>query len=848
MIRVRALFAAVAVPLLLQGCAVWHLTGYAIRPDYPRVEPGDIPVDGLSAPVAVTLLPDGRPRIEAANEMDLARITGYMQARDRLFQMDLLRHLADGRLAELVGDVPFGSGTALDSDRFFRFAGLRRDAQFMYASATTEDQALARAFAEGVNAWVNTGHISLEHRLLGVPVVRQWTAVDTFSVFRFIMFGMTHNWSREIRRLVMACDAGIDGAERIWPSVMEFGPTFLPPESLDPATYPVAPAIVPEMRAALADLCPKAPAVQTAYVPDSISLPLLQLRNGISASNNWAVAGSRSASGKPILENDPHLPHMNPPFVWGVHQKLPGREIVGFTLPGVPLVTFGQNLKVAWAATINSVDLQDLYVYKPGTLADGSEGYVYEDDVRPFEYRVEEFRVKGGDPVTSTARFTHHGLILNDVDPFLRDRIPLTALRGVQLQPFRDAGAMLAASQTATGEDFARAMQPMDTACISWLYADVAGNIGFTSPCRVPVRPHHFGTFAVPGWLAKYEWDGFVPKERLPRAHNPERGWLATANNQAVPFDRFYTAYNNDANPPNRYMRLSAELDARADWTPADMAKLALDVRLAWWSPLRASLDGACARGTAEGDPAARRLATEICGWDGDMSADATAATLFVHWTHAVLDLALADELREGPDGAVWRYVQEIPHFEANVDWMWQRPVSDAVWDDARTEAKESRDDILVRAFALAATEVAKRYGPEAADLRWGSVRPFYLKHPFGGLNAILAGLLNGKSYRGVGAPETVFKNQFSRSDRESMHPGAGPAMRTVVDLANPGAAEYAIAGGASGWARSPSYDEGTEAWLNGAMRPMVPEVDGPAQLRFIPPPPSASEGVAVKN
>lgn len=832
---------ALLTATLLSSCALGHLTSYALFPDYPEpaAEPA-LRLAGLEKPVAVTVLDDGTYRIEAENPHDLYFAEGYLQARDRMFQMDLLRHMALGRLAELVGDVPYGEGTALDVDRFNRFIGFGDDAEKILAGLTPEQRADVDAFVAGVNLWITTGEKSIEHRLLGAEV-EPWQARDSLALFRVIMFGMTHNYSREVRRLLVACDAGLDAAENVWPSYMNFGDFTLPPENVGAQTFAPAPAVVPEMRSELASLCPPKPAATaragalelgTGLALEQMYLPFAALRDGISASNNWVVAGSKTASGKPILENDPHLPHLSPPVVWKAHLKLPDSQVVGFTMPGVHQVLFGHNFRVAWGETINPVDLQDLYVEK--LSADG-KGYHYDRGVKPLRVRTETFKVRGGDTVEFTARYTEHGPLLNDMDSFLSSRIPPTALKVVDFTDVGDLGAITKAVHASSVTEFASAIQGIDTACINWVFADVDGGIGYTSPCRVPVRPKHWGTFAVPGWISTYEWQGYVPKDKLPMALNPQRGWIATSNSNVVPFDRYFTAYDNDANPPNRYRRVSAFLDAQSNLTPEDMAKLTLDTGEAHWTQLRADFEGLIC--SVQGlTPLEQAAAAKLCTWNGELTAGSEAATIFVLMTNALLDRALADEL--SPE--VWRYLQNIPHFEANVDYTWQRPAEDKVWDDVRTPAVETRDYVIKAAFSDAVKLAADRYGDDVADWRWGEVRPFYVKHPFGAKGGLLGALFNGDELPGMGGPETVFKNQFSRVDREQMHPGAGPVFRMIIDMSDPAAAEYNFAGGESGWARSPYYGNLTAEWMAGKMRLLTPE--GGVAVRLVPEAPVANK------
>jgi penicillin amidase len=551
-------------------------------------------------------------------------------------------------------------------------------------------------------------------------------------------------------------------------------------------------------------------------------MPLTALRDGLQSSNNWAVAGFKTKSGKPIFENDPHLPHMSPPLAWGVEQVVGDHDIVGFTIPGIHMVVFGHNYSVAWGATINNVDLQDLYVEKevPG-------GYEYDGAVRPFEVRVEEFKVKGSDPVTAAVRYTLHGPLINDLDSFVNGKIPATALRTVPLDQAKDAAAIRGAGYATNATEFVTALSQFDSACINWTFVTVQGDIGYSSPCRVPIRKKAWGTFPVPGWVSTYEWQGFVPKAELPSSLNPKRGWIATANNQAIPFDRYPTAYDNDPAPPNRYLRISEFLERSNGLTATDMAHMEMDTSESYWPAVRKTLPsaicGAASESTAK-DEVYREATAQLCAWDGMMASDSTAATLFVLLTNAMLDRAMADELTGGAEGAVWHYIQAIPHFELNVHWLWARSPADPVWDDVRTKAVETRADILTAAMHDAVRLATERYGDDMAKWKWGTVRPFFIKHPFGTKGGILGTLFNGASFPGVGGPETVFKNQWSRSDRQSFHAASGPAFRLIVDMGAMEQSGFELAGGESGWAKSPHYGDLTQDWSQGKLRPLSPK------------------------
>jgi penicillin amidase len=823
---------------LLGGCALGELLSYTVSPDYPRFRDGErVTITGLQAAVQVAQRADGLWRIEAQNEADAMTAIGYLQARDRMGQLDLLRHIARGEVAAFIGNQMLAGKTAVESDRLQRFLGFSRDAHTLYERTSAEERGAVEAFVRGINAWIAVGQRPLEHRLLRIDSIRPWTVEDSLSIYLFLMHSLAGNADREIRRLLVACAAGIDAMERIWPTGLEFDVAALPPEDWGDQTYPQPPAVVGEIRAELAGLCPHTPQQEASsssrgsmfadHTPLARFVQLME--GGLAASNNWVVAGGHTRSGKPIVSNDPHLPHMNPPLVWGMEVKYPGHRVAGFALPGVHRVVFGHNGHVAWGATTNFVDRQDLVLHKPLTkMHEGKpvDGYEYEGDFVAFDTRTERFEVRGHKAIEATVRFTKDGPLLNDLEPFVADKVPLTALRVTPLGRGTDLDGARALNEAHNAAEVAAAFEMMDQGCSNWVYADSTGNIGYRSPCLTPKREGYRGTFPIPGWLRRYEWGGFYAKNDLPASDNPARGWLATANSRILPADRLPSAYNNDESAPNRVLRIEHRLKdeiERGGVAPAASSAIQMDLVYEHWTQQRAQVAPSLCGGAADDDAAMTRAREHLCAWRGEMNADSVGATIQVLLTNALLDHALADDLPNGADDQIWRYMQMLVQFEANVQRLWVLPVAAEVWDDVRTPAIETRDDILAAAFADAVAHGVEHYGADVDAWRWGSVRPFVLAHAFAAQGGLLGTFLNSRPLIIGGDTETPFKQQFLRSDRQHLRPAVGPLVRLTVDLADPWAATYSMAGGESGWPGSPSYANLLDDWSRGRTRPLSP-------------------------
>jgi penicillin amidase len=833
--------------LALAGCGPLHLIGYWLFPDEPAFSDGaTVSLAGLQGKVEVTQRADGLWKISAAGEADAMRVQGYLVARDRMFQLDLMRHMARGELAALLGDRPMGERTALQSDILNRFLGLKAGAETLLAATSQTERQLLDAYTSGINAWIREGQRSIEHRLLGVESLRPWQPVDSLSIYLLLMHSLSGNADREIRRLRIACDAGLGAVEQVFPTSVLFDDATFLPEEYGNDVYAVAPAVVPEIRAELPVLCAQGRedagmnAVSHNFRATlGNGLALLGGLSSLSASNNWVVAGVHTSSGKPILSSDPHLPHMNPPIVWGFEMETPGQHVAGFTIPGLHRVVFGHNGSVAWGATTNHVDRQDLVVLRGRSRDSNGRFTGHEIDGRevPFEVRRESFMVKDGEPMEVAVRFTADGPVLNDIDPAARGRVPLTALRVASLGAGRDIDGAAMVNRARTIADFAEGIALYDQGCSNWVFADSAGGIGYRSPCRLPIRNGWRGTFPIPGWLSRYQWQGYVPKDRLPSLTNPERGWIATANSDIVPPDRFFTTYNNDSSAPLRVSRIRTLLHETAGaLAPETSAAIQLDTALPGWPAIR---DDAAAR-FCDGAPMGgnedswRRM---LCDWDGNTTADSVTPTLFVLWSNAVLDRALADALPQGRDTDTWHFVQALPQFESVAQWLWLRPENDGIWDDLTTPEAEQRTDILTAAFHEAVAALQQRGWTDGKAGQWGEARPFVLRHPFATNDGFLGRLFNSEPLALGGDTETVFKQQFVRADRERLVAAIGPVVRFTIDMAAPWQATYTLAGGESGWPATARYGSLLGDWSIGHGRPLTPTDAEPGSVRiqFVP-------------
>ncbi|MHB8872831.1 MAG: penicillin acylase family protein, partial [Myxococcaceae bacterium] len=559
---------ALLLSLSLCGCAAGTLLSYRVSPDYPSVESGELALPGLTRPVRIYYDAYGVPHLEAENELDLLRAVGFSHGRDRYFEMDMMRRFARGRVAELVGDQPLLSGSTVDFDRSMRGWELEERAGATVARLSPEERARIEAYCAGVNA-ARTRHPPLEHRLLGVQA-EPWLPEDTWVVGLLNAWTVSHNWQQETARLLLALSVGLDRAEAIYPAEPLGGGRTL---SGDGEERQLLPSVAPELREYLAKLplAASLPGGRLSAGPD-----LLQLAG---ASNAWVVSGARSASGKPVLTNDPHLSHLIPSIVYQQHLKAPGLDVIGITIPGVPWVLMGHNQKLAWGLTSTVGDVMDLVVEREDPARPGF--VLHEGGDCALTARSVVLNVKDGEARTLRLRRTCNGPVLNDLVPELFPKgAPLVAVRW-QLDGIEQSiEALFRANKAGSVAELRAQAASMASPIQTFTAADVEGHIATFVSGTVPVRRAHRGTFAVPGWLSKYGWDGIVPNAALPSGLDPASGFFAHANNLMVDPRQTAAPLNIDAAPPYRYERVVERLGAIERHDLNSLADIQQDVKL----------------------------------------------------------------------------------------------------------------------------------------------------------------------------------------------------------------------------------------------------------------------------
>ncbi|HEY6824302.1 MAG TPA: penicillin acylase family protein, partial [Steroidobacteraceae bacterium] len=529
------------IALLLVLAAAGAISLIALR-SLPRVS-GEVIVRGIERPVEVLRDTDGIPHIFAQSEADAHFALGFVHAQDRLWQMEMNRRIAAGRLAEVLGPA------ALDTDRFLRTLGIRRVAEANIGALDADSRRLLAAYTAGVNAFLATKPVvPPEFWLLGVTP-EPWSEVDSAAWVKMLAWDLGGNWRSELLRMQLAHSLPTAAIQQ-----------FLPPY---PGDKPVE---LPDLAALYGK--PAGP-----LVPGVSDAPA-------GGSNSWVVSGAHTKSGKPLLANDPHLGLTAPSIWYFAHLHAPGLNAIGATLPGVPGIAIGRNERIAWAATNTGPDVQDLYLER----LDSAARYLAPNGWHEFETRREIIHVKGAADVELMVRLSRHGPVISDVLASAAAAAPRGHVLALAWTAFSDDDTSLAAilgmPRARNWPEFLAATRALLAPQQNLSYADIDGNIGFIAPGRIPVRkPENVlrGLAPAPGWDARYDWQGYLPFEDLPRAFNPSSGRIVTANQKIVP-PGYRHQITSEWQPPYRAQRIAELLDLSEQHDRASFARIQMDV------------------------------------------------------------------------------------------------------------------------------------------------------------------------------------------------------------------------------------------------------------------------------
>ena len=727
------------------AAAAWH-----VHQKLPRRD-GELQLSGLSAPVTVRYDEWGVPHIDARNEDDLYRALGYLHAQDRLFQMEMLRRLARGELAEILGPK------LVDTDRLFRALGIRQRADELAAAsaAITAQPGATRAlyaYLDGVNQYQATRPAPLEFEVLGIPK-RPFTAADTYSIAGYLAYSFAAAFRTEPALTAVRDQLGPD-------YLRIFDLDWHPSGVLEPQALNAPPGRFPDVAPMLARLA--------AVGDQAAALAGLPQFEG---SNAWVVSGSRTVSGKPLLAGDPHIAYSAPAVWWEAHLRTPQFELYGHHLALNPMALLGHNRRFGWSLTMFQNDDVDLIAEKVNP-ANANEVW-YQGRWVAMTARQETLKVKGQPDQVLTLRRSPHGPIVNDALPGDRGERPV-AMWWAFLEtenPVLDGFYRLGRADTLDRAREAASLVHAPGLNIVW--ANASGDIAWWAAAKLPLRPPGVNpAFVLDGATGEADKPGFLPFSANPQEENPARGYIVSANFQPTG-DTPVPGYYNLA---ERGRRLDGLLSQGKRWDIHNSQALQLDVQTDYGPrvlrPIIPLLRGSA---SVEEQP----LVEALVRWNGAYKADAVAPVLFQQFTAELLRAALKDELGEAQFENLRRtraLDHALPRLMADAESPW--------WDDRSTPQRETQTDIVRRAWKAAVAHLQATLGPDSATWRWDAVHTLTHEHPLGRQKP-LDRIFNIGPFPVPGGHEVP--NNFAQRNGSGPWPVVyGPSTRRLIDFARP--------------------------------------------------------------
>ena len=725
----------------------------------PVIE-GEITVSVLDEEVTVVRDEEGVPHIEAKSDADLYRAQGYVQAQDRLFQMDLARRQASGRLAEIVGEA------AVENDKFFRAFSLRYAAELSWDGYDAQSKQVLEWFAEGVNAFIKEGNFSYEFSLLGYEP-EEWTPIDSLTIGKYMAYDLGGNWNLL--------------AFRHWAA-----------NNLDDQQFEELLVDYPEDARSIIE------ANRETQVQVANSFYLDAIPNEFNGSNNWVVSGEKSETGEPLLADDPHLGLSTPSIWYQMNLKSPEQNVSGVIFAGIPGIILGHNEKVAWGVTNVNPQVQDLYIEKRNP--DNPYEFLYDGQYYEAVVRDEPIKVKGGNTVDYEVIMTKHGPVISDVMGAEELASDVFSMQWTALEPTRELQAVLGFNKANNWEEFEAALHDFMAPAQNFVVADKNGTIAYRANGNVPIRKIGNGQLPVPGDSSKYGWQGYIPYEELPTVINPESGWIATANNEVVgeEYEYYITDYWAQ---PYRYERIAELLESKDKLSVEDMQNIQMDTVNLYAEDFLPDFITSLKKMDVKGKY--KEHIKVLKAWDYNETTDAAAPLMFNELIEQLVSEIFEEQMPED-------VYEMMPAKYQMLDNMVRAAYdgNEGVW----IGQAGGIDSAVFTAFEAAVEEMTELYGKNVAKWQWGDYHQLTFNHNLAAASDIIAWYLNPEHVP-VGGSRTTVQAAANREDGTVNH---GASWRFVADLSDLSSAYHIVGPGQSGHIKSDWYDNQVQDWADG--------------------------------
>lgn len=731
----------------------------------------------LNSKVEVIYDEYGIPHIYADNNEDAFKVLGYVQASDRLFQLELLRRVGAGRLSEILGD------SLVKTDKFLRTVGLnenaKRAAKAFNEEAPEEIKTNVVAFMEGVNSYINTQDAPIEFSLIGIEK-SEFTLTDIYRILGYMGFGFSMelknepilDWILRNHGLQYVSDLSID---------MRMQDDKIPSQQMDTTNI---------------DLTPIAQSINTAI--DHLPVPIFY------GSNSWVISGKKSKSGKVLFANDTHIGFSQPSVWYEAHIHTPELNLYGNFLAGIPYPLVAHNDHHSWGLTIFPNDAADLY---RETVKE--DKVLFKNEWTDIKYRKETIKIKGGKEESFEVAITPHGPIISDLDNYKGEfDQPISMWFTANKITDRKLYAIGNLSMSKSFDTFEKAARDIDSPGLNIMYGDIEGNIGWYGSAYLINRPKHVQPkLVLDGASGKDEPLGFYDFKDNPRNINPDNGYVISANNQpdsinGIIHPGYYYA-------GARYKAIDEAISKKDDWDIDAMKELVMNDKSPYY-PENAKTVISLVTDPSEEEKQALAI---LDSWDGSHSLHDIGPTIYYKWMYHILNNALTDEISKRRFELLLTnsmYLHAIPDLLKNDSSVW--------WDNINTPNQETRADIINQAFRTSVKELTAQLGSNPNDWNWGSVHFIEHPHPVGKKKPLDL-LFNVGTFPAGGGEEVINKMAFTLNGEGKYISRSGPAMRILMDFADLENSVSINPTGQSGNFMNPHYGDQAEMYVNGKFR-----------------------------
>lgn len=742
---------------------------------------GELTLSGLKEPVEVMYDDFGVPHIYAQNEEDAYFALGYVHAQDRLFQMEMIRRVASGRLSEILGP------NLLKTDKLFRTLGLNKFAQEhadKFLSADTAGfQRAAHAYQKGINQYIQTGKTPIEFTIMGIPK-EEFKPEDIYLAAGFIAFGFAEG---------LRLDPVLEKIKN------ELGTDYLKDLAVQ----------TPSNAVTLKSFNGKVKKTSTdsliSYLNDAlenIPIPLWQ------GSNGWVVSGERTASGFPILANDTHIGFAQPAVWYEAHIEYPGFHFYGHHMAGIPFGLLGQNDFCAWGATMFENDDTDFFYEE----FDDNGKVKYKGEWVEVQWRKELIKVKDSVDIEIIIPSTPHGNIINDVTDFTQEDKPV-ALSWTLTQISNDAlGAAYAWNHATSFAEFERGASNFFAPGLNLMYADKTGNIAWWAVAKLPIRPAHVASkFFLDGASGNDDYQGFYDFSKNPHAVNPPWGYVYSANNQPDSVDGvLYPGYYY---PRSRAGRVEELIRENKKWTLEDMKSINLDVTSRMHADIAHEL-ALILRSTNKSE--FKEIVMQLGNWQGDHQAELTAPAIYNNILSQIMRMSMADEIGDKAfealaSGSLLKNSYE--QFIKNENSPW--------WDNQNTKVKETRTMIVENAAYKTISLLTEIAGEDPQNWKWGKIHTLTHNHAFNSVKPLRT-FFNVGPFEVSGGSEVLNNLHYKLDTTGYFRVDGGPALRKITDFGDPENGVTVSPTGQSGNVMSKHYSDQAEMFATGKFRKMM--------------------------